>query len=86
MNKVQINRAVARLAGTANEKARDSEGNLSKEFVSEFKRIYNADPKMELMNAYSVRMMFRLNLRYRIEQLHMFGIFIELPGDQPQKA
>lgn len=44
----------------------------------EFQRLYGADKEMKTINATSIRILLRLNLRYHWERLHMFGIYIEV--------
>lgn len=46
----------------------------SKEFLA----IYLEDRKFSRMDAESIRIMLRLNLRYRFVPLHQFGISIDL--------
>lgn len=44
----------------------------------EFERLYNADSEFKYMNLQSVKIMLRLNLRYRIIALHQFGLSINI--------
>ena len=44
----------------------------------EFTRLYYADDKMQYLNAQSIKIMFRLNLKHRFFALHTFGLNIEL--------
>ena len=53
---------------------KDAYGKLTKEFA----RLYFADTKFDYMNVQSIKIMLRLNLRYRFYQLHTFGLMIEL--------
>lgn len=53
---------------------KDAYGKLT----NEFKRLYFADTKFEYMNVQSIRIMLRLNLRFRFYQLHTFGLMIEI--------
>jgi hypothetical protein len=41
-----------------------------------FLKIYNADTTMAALNADSMRIMLRLNVRFRIVPFHQFGLFI----------
>lgn len=49
--------------------------------IKEFKRLYDADRNFEYMNKDSILTMLRLNLTYRIIDLHLFGINIDLWRD-----
>jgi hypothetical protein len=73
MTNRELNRDIKRLLKM---KATDESGNQNQEFVKEFKRLYHADKEFTAMNAESIKIMLRLNLKYRIEPLHMFGIYI----------
>ena len=44
----------------------------------EFTTLYHADKKFEYMNIKSIKIMLRLNLRYRFIPLHNFGSAISL--------
>ena len=74
MTKQELNRDIKRLA---NNHATMNEADLNKEF----KRLYYADSNFEYMNLNSLKMMLRLNLRYRVIALHFFGININLPNE-----
>ena len=52
--------------------------NRKPERNTEFKRLYFADKEFEAMNKESIKIMFRLNLRYRIIPFHAFGLFINI--------
>ena len=75
MTKKELNRDIKRLA---NNYQNMGEEDLRKEF----KRLYYWDPAMDLMNVYSVRMMLRLNLKYRFISLHYYGTAIDLPNEK----
>lgn len=47
------------------------------ELKKEYVRLYYADDKFEYMNVQSIKIMLRMNLRYRFVALHTFGLFIE---------
>lgn len=51
---------------------------IEHEIRPEFKRLYFADQKFEIMNKSSILIMFRLNLKYRFIPFHAFGLEIEL--------
>jgi hypothetical protein len=76
----ELNRDINRL----NERIKKEDGKPTKEnFIQnearkEFFRLYRADYKMEDLNAKSIKILLRLNLLYRFEPLHMFGIYVEL--------
>lgn len=74
MTKQELNRDVKRLA---NKHTNMNEADLNKEF----KRLYYADSNFEYMNLNSLKMMLRLNLRYRFVPLHQFGLMINLPNE-----
>ena len=40
--------------------------------------IYRRDLEMKEMNAESIRFMLRFNVKYRVEPLHLFGIYIDI--------
>lgn len=74
MTKQELNRDVKRLANKHIEMQ-------EQDVIKEFKRLYYADSNFEYMNLNSVKMMLRLNLRYRVIALHFFGININLPNE-----
>lgn len=74
MTKQELNRDVKRLANKHIEMQ-------EQDVIKEFKRLYYADSNFEYMNLNSVKMMLRLNLRYRVIALHIFGININLPNE-----
>ena len=74
MTKQELNRDVKRLANKHIEMQ-------EQDVIKEFKRLYYADSNFECMNLNSVKMMLRLNLRYRVIALHIFGININLPNE-----
>lgn len=74
MTAQELNRDIKRLSKNHDSM---SESDLQKEF----KRLYYADSDFEYMNLNSVKMMLRLNLRYRFVALHHFGININLPTE-----
>lgn len=43
----------------------------------EFNRLYYVDRPMEYMNKESIKIMIRMNLKYRIIPIHLFGIHID---------
>lgn len=74
MTKQELNRDIKRLA---NNHVTMNEQDINKEFT----RLYYADRDMEYMNLNSVKMMLRLNLRYRFVPLYQFGLMINLPNE-----
>lgn len=74
MTKQELNRDVKRLANKHIEMQ-------EQDVIKEFKRLYYADSNFEYMNLNSLKMMLRLNLRYRVIALHIFGININLPNE-----
>lgn len=54
---------------------------INEDFKNEFIRLAGADPEFKYMDAESLRIMFRLNLRHRFYKLHMFGLGIKLKND-----
>lgn len=82
----ELNRDIKRLYKAIEQIRKISElpNHTSKEYFDfiedyakrEFKRLYNSDNAFEYMNKESIKIMLRLNIRHRFEQLHMFGIFI----------
>lgn len=49
---------------------------IKQEHRKEFMRLYLADKEFSYINAENIKIMLRLNLRYRFEPLHLFGIYI----------
>lgn len=47
----------------------------------EIHRLYYADFTFKYMNLNSVKMLLRLNLRYRVIALNVFGLHIDLPNE-----
>ena len=86
MTTQELNRDIKRLQKTMrqqlahadNNEAFDYFGWIEKTAKPEFTRLYYADKEMKYMNAASIRIMFRLNLRHRFFALHTFGLNIEL--------
>ena len=50
---------------------------IEKQIKPEFIRLYNADNTMKALNADSLRIMLRLNVRFRFINFHSFGLMIE---------
>lgn len=67
----ELNRDIKRLC-------KNAENLTELERNTEFKRLYFADKEFEAMNKESIKIMFRLNLRYRIIPLHAFGLSINI--------
>jgi len=79
MDAKTINKDIANLVATIkNMDESEKFAFESQEIKEEFFRIYRADKKFELMNKKSVLLMMRMNLRFRFEPLHMFGIYYDL--------
>lgn len=74
MTKQELNRDIKRLA---NNHQNMEESDVKKEIH----RLYYADSEFKYMNLNSVKMLLRLNLRYRVIALHFFGININLPNE-----
>ena len=84
MTKQELNRDIKRLLKKAASMPTDT-ANVQNEYIQnilrpEFKRLYLADREFAAMNRTNILIMLRLNLRYRFEPLHYFGIHIDLPG------
>lgn len=74
MTKQELNRDIKRLA--------NNHHNMEEADVkNEIKRLYYADSTFEYMNLNSIKMLLRLNLRYRVIALHVFGLHIDLPNE-----
>jgi hypothetical protein len=80
MTSKELNRDIARLhkAVKALDGNPDRDNIINTVIRKEFLRLYRADNTFEYMNIKSLRIMLRLNLLYRFEPLHTFGIYIEL--------
>lgn len=84
MNKREYNRDVKRLKNKVvkftakGEATREDLDTFENEVKAELSRLYYADTNFEYATKQSVLILFRLNLRFRVVQLHMFGIFINL--------
>ncbi len=76
MTNAELNRDIKRLS-----KIENIDSDKEEEFKTEFKRLYYADRDFTAMNKESIRMMIRLNLRYRIIAFHHFGLDINLPHE-----
>ena len=71
MTPKELNRDIKRLCKNA--------ANLTEiERNTEFKRLYFADEEFDFMNKESIKIMLKLNLRYRIIFFHTFGLFINI--------
>lgn len=77
MTAKELNRDIKRLGKLINTEKEYNE-QLLFAHEKEFKRLYNADREFKYMNAESIRIMLRINLRHRIIPLHQFGLDIEL--------
>lgn len=73
MTKHELNRDIKRLS-----KKVGTDKEYTPEFETEFKRLYHADTSMQSLNADSMRIMVRLNLRHRFIALHSFGLMINI--------
>lgn len=71
MKPKELNRDIKRLYKNA-ENLTESERN------AEFKRLYFADEEFDFMNKESIKIMLKLNLRYRIIPFHVFGLSINI--------
>ena len=71
MTKQELNRDIKRLY-------KNITPNNSEQFEEEFRRLYFADKSFEYTNLNNLKIMFRLNLRYRFIALHQFGLSIDL--------
>lgn len=82
MTKKELNRDVKRLLKTVSGIAKDENyhENIEKYVKPEFMRLYLADRSFEYMNRQSILIMLRLNVRYRFEALHHFGLQISFKG------
>lgn len=82
MTKQELNRDIKRLLNTVANIAKDEHyhDNIEKTVKPEFMRLYLADRDFTYMNLQSIKIMLRLNLRYRFEALHHFGLQISFPG------
>jgi hypothetical protein len=80
----ELNRDIKRLlklvASYTGKNLPDYHERIEKDVKPEFLRLYNADRSFEYMNKQSIIIMLRLNIRYRFEALHHFGLFINLRG------
>jgi len=74
MTKQELNRDIKRLANNHHSME-------EADVKNEIKRLYYADSTFEYMNLNSVKMLLRLNLRYRVISLHVFGLHIDLPNE-----
>lgn len=71
MTKAEYNRDVKRLRNYIKANRNGEETYIA----SEFRRLYGADKTFEYANKDSVLTLLRINLRYRLVPLHMFGIY-----------
>jgi len=82
MTKQELNRDIKRLLKTVSNIKKDGQyhDNIEKIVKPEFMRLYLADRSFEYMNKDSIKIMLRLNLRYRFEAHHQFGRQISFKG------
>ncbi len=78
MTKRELNRDVKRLAKFVSNYVGTTDEKTEEYIKAEAKRLYQADKEMTYLNKDSIKVLLRLNLRYRFVQLHSFGLFIEL--------
>ena len=80
MTSLELNRDIKRLNKAIKKAEKDNtfKCDIKEQFKSEFFRLYHADNKAEYMNKQSVLIMFRLNLSYRFQSLHLFFINVEI--------
>lgn len=82
MTTAEMNRDIKKLAKRV--KSLDASGNDPRyyEAVNEIKeeanRLYKADPEMKYMNAYSIKVLLNVNVRFRFEAFHYFGANIAI--------
>jgi len=53
---------------------------IYREFYNEYKRLYYTDREFEDMNRQSIRIMVRLQIKYRFITHHHFGLHITVEG------
>ena len=75
MTSKELNRDIKRLT-----KLVGTDKEYTPEFEKEFRRLYYADSSMEYLNADSMRIMLRLNVRKRFIPFHQFGLMINING------
>ena len=51
---------------------------FEKDAIREFRRLYHADREFVEMNLKSIKMMLKMNLRFRAIAFHQFGLSIEI--------
>jgi len=81
MTPAELNRDIKRLLTKANKVPIDDDSkyvDYVDEVKSELLRLYHADDRFQYMNSKSIKIMLRLNLRFRVIPLHIFGLHIEL--------
>lgn len=86
MNTLELNRDIKRMAAAlkqieakySNDPASEYYDYIEGKFKPEFKRLYGADNEFKYMNAASIRIMLRLNVRHRVIPFHQFGLMIEI--------
>ena len=82
MTKQELNRDIKRLYSLA-ESAKVFKDDLYHNFIEnnvrpEFNRLYHADSTAEYMNLLSLKIMIRLNHKFRFIQLHLMFINIKI--------
>jgi len=75
MTNKELNRDIKRLS-----KVFGTEKAHTPEFEKEFRRLYYADTSMKYLNAQSMRIMLRINVRHRFIACHQFGLMINING------
>lgn len=83
MTKRELNRDIKRLAnrvkmlGGINYPS-DKYDTEVEEIKKEYRRLYYADTTFNSYNTFSILVMIRLNVRYRIIPFHQFGLMIDV--------
>ena len=79
MTNAELNRDIRRLARRV-ETLQNTEKIFEylDEVKAELSRLYYADDEFTAMNKQSVLILLRLNLRFRVIPLHLFGINVEI--------
>ena len=81
MTKQELNKDIKRLGAEIYRMSFEDQDKyfeyLDKEARKEFTRLFHADQGFEYMNLNSVKLMLRLNLKYRFVALNAFGLMIK---------